>query len=119
MVPATPHGELKKIIESKAKSANLKIKIVEKSGVKLVTCLKRKYDKTSKNGLCNEKDCLICQHSDKNIRKCRTPIIVYKITCKEFENTKLKPNTMVKPHLMATQEVHNTCLLYTSPSPRD
>ena len=90
MVPATPHGELKKIIESKAKSANLKIKIVEKSGVKLVTYLKRKYDKTSKNGLCNEKDCLICQHSDKNIRKCRTPSIVYKITCKECEKHQIK-----------------------------
>ena len=49
MVPVTPGGELKKIIDEKAKKANLKIKLVEKAGQKLSTYL-RKFDKTnSKN----------------------------------------------------------------------
>ena len=92
MVPATPHGELKKIVENNAKSANLRIKIVEKSGVKLGSYLKQKFDKTSKKGPCKEKDCLICQHSEKNNRTCRTPSIVYKITCMECEKHQIRAN---------------------------
>ena len=59
MVPVTPEGELKRVIEEKAKNANLKIKIVEKAGQKLNTYL-RKYDKTQSDEICKEKDCLIC-----------------------------------------------------------
>ena len=39
MIPATPGSELKNIIENKAKSANLKIKVDEKTGPKLDTYL--------------------------------------------------------------------------------
>ena len=46
MIPATPHGELKHIIEEKAKNAHLKVKIVEKAGQKLSSYL-RKFDKTN------------------------------------------------------------------------
>ena len=89
MVPATPHGELKKVIEEKAKSANLKIKIVEKAGMKLSAYLK-KYDNTDKKQPCKEQDCMICTNTTKLTRKCRTPNIVYKITCKECEKSGLK-----------------------------
>ena len=84
MIPATPHGELKHIIENKAKAANLKVKIVEKAGPKLGAYLK-KFDKTNIKGPCKELDCLICQYTTKNTRKCRIPSIVYKITCLECE----------------------------------
>ena len=82
MVPATPNGELKKSIEEKAKIANLKVKIVEKAGAKLGTYL-QKYDKTKNSEPCKENDCMICTNTTKNNRKCRTPSIVYKISCKE------------------------------------
>ena len=82
MIPVTPNGELRKAIEEKAKIANLKVKIVEKAGAKLGTYLK-KYDQTKDNMPCNEKDCMICTNTTKNSRKCRTPCIVYKISCKE------------------------------------
>ena len=47
MIPATPQSELKQIIENKVKIANLKVKIVEKPGMKLSAYLK-KYDKRNK-----------------------------------------------------------------------
>ena len=89
MVPATPNGELRQSIEEKAKAANLKVKIVEKAGMKLSAYLK-KYDTTNTKSRCNEKDCMICNNTTKNSRKCRIPNIVYKITCKECEKQGLK-----------------------------
>ena len=89
MVPATPNGELKKIVEEKAKTADLKVKIVEKAGMKLSAYLK-KYDKTDAKKPCLEKDCMICTNATKMTRKCRTPNIVYKIACKECEKFGLK-----------------------------
>ena len=91
MVPVTPEGELKKIIEDKAKKANLKIKVVEKAGQKLSTYL-GKFDKTKSAELCTEKDCLICTNSTKLTRKCRTPNIVYKISCQECAKNGIKSN---------------------------
>ena len=82
MVPATPGGELKNIIEKKARESSMKVKIVEKAGMKLGSYLK-KFDKTNKKEPCQEKDCLICTNTTQISRKCRIPNIVYKISCKE------------------------------------
>ena len=46
MIPATPNSELKQVIEEKAKTHKLRVKIVEKAGAKLSSYLK-KYDKKS------------------------------------------------------------------------
>ena len=91
MIPATPNGELKTIIQEKAKLSDLKVKIVEKAGVQLATYL-QKFDKTNSKGQCKEKNCMICQNTTKNIRQCRTPSLVYKITCKECEKAGRKAN---------------------------
>ena len=91
MVPATPNGELKEIVEEKAKLANLKVKIVEKAGNKLSTYLKQ-YDKTNTNEPCKEKDCMICSNTTKMTKRCRISNIVYKITCKECEQSGIKAN---------------------------
>ena len=89
MVPATPKSTLKKIIEAKAKESNLRVKVVEKSGQKF-GCYMKKFDKTKTKGPCEEKDCLICQHTTKMTRKCRVPSIVYQITCIECEKKNVK-----------------------------
>ena len=81
-IPATPGNELKKIIEEHANTAKLKIKIIERPGIKLGQYLK-KFDKTNKIDRCSQNDCIICQNSLKNNTKCRTPSIAYKITCEE------------------------------------
>ena len=89
MIPATPDSELKTIFEEKAKTAGLKVKIVEKTGMKLGSYLK-KYDKTKPRGKCGDKDCLVCKHSKKSNTKCRIPSIVYQIVCIECEKSKIK-----------------------------
>ena len=91
MVPITPNGELKKSIEEKAKAAKVKVKIVEKAGAKLGSYLK-KFDTTKKNDTCKEADCLICTNATKSSRKCRTPSIVYKISCKECLENGIRSN---------------------------
>ena len=85
MIPATPNSELKQTIEEHAKTAKLKVKVVEKSGAKLGSYL-RKYDKTNTKGSCQEKDCMVCQNMTTKSRQCRIPSVVYKISCKECEN---------------------------------
>ena len=74
--------------EEIAKQEGLKIKIVEKTGMKLGSYLK-KFDKTKNNQTCGDKDCLVCKNSLKNNSKCRIPNIVYKLTCMECEKEKL------------------------------
>ena len=91
MIPATPNGELKKAIEEKAKTANLKIKIVEKAGTKLGTYL-RKFDKTKTSQICKERDFLLCTNTIKGSRKWIIPSIVYKISCKECLKNGIKAN---------------------------
>ena len=91
MVPVTPHGELKRTIEKKAKQANLRVKIVEKTGMKLGSYLK-KFDRTNQKQLCTEKDCLVCTNATKVSRKCRIPNIVYKISCKECAKAGITAN---------------------------
>ena len=89
MIPATPGGELKRKFEEKAKQEGLKLRIVEKTGMKLGGYLK-KFDRTKSNQTCGDKDCLVCKNSVKKNSKCRIPNIVYKITCMECEKEKLK-----------------------------
>ena len=110
MVPATPHGELKQIIEQKAKESKLKVKIVEKAGMKLGSYLK-KFDTTNKKEPCTEKDCLICTNTTKKSRKCRIPNIVYKISCKECAKQGIKANyfgeSSFNGYTRGTQHVQN------------
>ena len=77
MIPATPQGELKKIIEEQAKSAKLKVKVVEKAGTKLGTYL-RKFDKTNTKGPCQEKNCMICQNTTEIIENAESPVLCTK-----------------------------------------
>ena len=89
MIPATPGSELKKQFEEQAKKEGLKIKIVEKAGMKLGGYLK-KFDKTQNNETCGDKDCSVCKNSLKKNTKCRIPNIVYQICCIECEKEKLR-----------------------------
>ena len=80
MIPATPGSELKRSFEEQAAKEGLKIRIVEKAGMKLGSYFK-KFDKTQNNQTCGDKDFLVCKNSTKKNTKCRIPNIVYKIAC--------------------------------------
>ena len=76
MIPATPGSELKNIIENKAKSSNLKIKIVEKTGPKLGTYLK-KFDKIQQKLLENvEFPALYTKLAARNAKKKKSKQII-------------------------------------------
>ena len=79
---------MKNIIQEKAKKSNLKIKIVEKPGLKLASYLK-KFDKSTKQGPCTENNCMICKNTTIKTRQCRISSIVYRITCQECAKSKI------------------------------
>ena len=60
--------------------------------MKLGSYINIKFDKTTHKGPWDEKDCLICQNTTKNTRKCRIPSVIYKITCIECEKSKISAN---------------------------
>ena len=78
---------MKKEIDHIAKTAGLKVKVVEKPGKKMVDYLKS-FDKTRKSEKCNGEDCMTCKAEKSG--NCRKPDIVYRIKCKECERKKLK-----------------------------
>ena len=83
MIPVIPNGELKRVIEAKAKKADLKVKIVEKAGPKLGGYL-RKFDKTNDSEPCTEKDCMICINTTKKSRKWRMEKLASTDTQEEY-----------------------------------
>ena len=95
-IPATPGSELKKNIEEAIESCNqIKVKVVEHPGQKLVNVMKMSTKKCGEGSKCEEKYCLMC--SQEKSGNCRTSEILYQIECLDCK----------------------ACLLYTSPSPRD
>ena len=99
-IPATPDSELKKLIEEEAKACELRIKIVEKPGKKLIDYMKS-FDKSHENLKCEEKDCLACGNGKEGEGKCRKHDIVYKIACLECKAIKKSANYFGDTHFNA------------------
>ena len=100
-IQATSNSELKKLIEDEAKACELRIKVVEKPGRKLVDYMKS-FDKTTESPKCEEKDCLTCNNGKKKKGgKCRKSDVVYKITCEECETNMKKANYYGDTHFNA------------------
>ena len=83
-LPATPNSELKKLYDEEIEKRGIKMKIVEKSGIKIKNLFQR-------NSLLNEKqcngDCFICHTSGKG--NCMTSGIVYEVEC-DYQHTEGK-----------------------------
>ena len=85
-IPATPESELKNSMQRAVHETGIRIKIVEKSGVKIIKKLQQ--NNPFKQKKCNAKDCFVCRTGGKG--NCRATGISYKIECKEgcpFEYT--------------------------------
>ena len=78
-VPATPGAELRKEIQEEMDKLQMKVKIVEKPGEKLVNVMKQNVKR--ERVLCGETDCMICK-SEKG-GSCTKAGPVYGIYCKE------------------------------------
>ena len=83
LIPSTPNGELKKLIEENTDFVNskLKTKLIEESGTPLVNVL-QKYASTKTRYPCEDfKNCLQCRTGD--VGKCRISHITYELICLE------------------------------------
>ena len=96
-IPHTAKSELAKRMRQKLESldklGNLKMKIVEQTGDKIVDLLHRSDPWSDKD--CGREDCLLCESANENEKKglCKRRNIVYEtycITCKENEKRKEK-----------------------------
>jgi len=77
-IPATPDSELKNKMQEELKKKNAKIKIIEKSGTKIVRLLQR--NDPFKERRCSDADnCLVCSSEKPGV--CRDTSIVYQIKC--------------------------------------
>ena len=77
-VPATPNSELKRKMQEKLKSKDTKIKVIERSGTKIVRLLQRN-DPFKKKECTDTSNCLVCSSGKPG--GCRDNSIVYCIKC--------------------------------------
>ena len=75
-VPATPESELQKKMQSKVNESNLKLKIVERSGTKLVRMVQRN-DPFRRKQCSKSERCLVCAGSKPG--GCRESGVTYRI----------------------------------------
>ena len=85
LIPSTPNGELKQLIEKNTELLNskLKIKLIEESGTPLLNVLQKNVAKNDKMPCEDIENCLQCSNDD--IGKCRISYITYKLECLEPE----------------------------------
>ena len=79
-IPATPDSELQKKIQSKVNELKLKVKVIERSGTKLVRMIQRN-DPFKKKECSKPRRCLVCAGSKPG--GCRDSGVTYKIECED------------------------------------
>ena len=80
-VPLTPGSVLKSRIQDRIQAGQLRIKLVEFSGPKIVDIVKQKVKSGQGEERCGQDDCLVC--NGEKAGKCRKRGIVYRIWCRK------------------------------------
>ena len=88
-VTATPNSELKELLQKEISKSKFKIKVIEKSGKKIVRLL-QKNNPFGKKG-CGKKDCMICRENGGG--SCRETGITYSIDCMGVPERGIRTNT--------------------------
>ena len=80
-IPATPNEELRKILQEKVDQSGVKVKVIEKSGTKMVRLL-QKNDPFQKRACRDAENCLVCNGGDEEEGgDCRESGVTYKVKC--------------------------------------
>ena len=79
-IPATPESELQKKIQKKLRETSIKMKVVEKSGTKVIRMLQRN-DPFKEKKCTKPERCMVCAGG--NPGGCRDNGVSYKINCEE------------------------------------
>ena len=77
-VPATPGSQLRRMIEEEIEGSSLKIKVVEKAGIRVKKILQ--INNPFKDRTCNEDNCLVCSTTGEG--RCRKTGVTYQVSCK-------------------------------------
>ena len=77
-VPATPNSMLVKMMEEEVQNSNMKIKVVERPGMKVKRLLQK--NDPYKGGECSDGNCFVCSTTKEG--SCRKCGVTYAITCK-------------------------------------
>ena len=77
-VTATPGSELKQRLQAEVRKTPFKVKLIEKSGTKLIKIL-QKNDPFKKGTCADHTNCMICMTSENG--NCRTTGVTYEIAC--------------------------------------
>ena len=76
-VLATPGSELRRMIQEEVSGTSLKIRVVERAGVRVKKMLQK--NDPFKDKTCNEENCLVCSTTGEG--KCRKSGVTYEIEC--------------------------------------
>ena len=79
-IPATPNSRLRNMMQQYINNTGIKIKVIEKSGIKIIRLL-QKNDPFKLKG-CGKQDCLVCVSGKGG--NCRNNGVSYKISCKDI-----------------------------------
>ena len=88
-VTATPDSELKELLQEEISKSKFKIKVIEKSGAKIVRLLQKNNPFAKK--VCGKDDCMICRGNGKG--SCRETGITYKIECMGIPEREIRRST--------------------------
>ena len=114
-VPATPDSELQQKLQEKVKNTNVKLKIVERSGTKVIKMLQRN-DPFKKKTCAKPERCMVC--TGNNPGGCRDNGITYKINCEDdctyqyTGQTNQNGYTRGVRHLQEYRQQHTTSALW-------
>ena len=115
-VSATPQSELKRLYEDEIRKRKMKIKVVERSGIKIKDTLQKKSTLNDKQ--CKD-DCFICTTTQKG--NCMSSGVTYMINCNSDHDDKIYQydgRTMKngyargKEHIMKLNKKHNDSVLW-------
>ena len=97
IVDASPEGEIKAIFEEEIAKSNLKIRVIERPGMKhqFITMVTNENKKSK----CPPDTCLVCDTEKGG--NCRSKEVVYEIACKSC-NSK-NPKTITQRHKIQQQ----------------
>ena len=80
-IPATPNEELRKMLQEKVDQAGVRVKVIEKSGTKMVRLL-QKNDPFQKEACQDAENCLVCNGGgEEEGGDCRESGVTYKVKC--------------------------------------
>ena len=104
-ITATPGSELKELLQKEIAKSKFKIKVVEKSGKKIVRLLQKNNPFAKKR--CGKEDCLICTEDGGG--SCRETGITYSIDCTGVPERETQTNADLGRRQHDTGEEPTTC----------